>query len=60
MPGTGAIWGISANWVPEAEDPAIMAARDAGIPVMIYNSGGAEKAKELGATLSSFSRSRLE
>jgi simple sugar transport system substrate-binding protein len=37
------------NWVPEAEDPAIMAARDAGIPVMIYNSGGAEKAKELGA-----------
>jgi ABC-type sugar transport system substrate-binding protein len=29
--------------VPEAEDPAIMAARDAGIPVMIYNSGGNER-----------------
>ena len=37
------------DWVSEAEDPAIKAARDAGIPVMIYNSGGAEKAKELGA-----------
>src|SRR3954468_10228723 len=37
------------NWVPDAEDPAIKAALDAGIPVMIYNSGGAEKAKELGA-----------
>lgn len=37
------------NWVPAAEDPAIKAARDAGIPVMIYNSGGVEKAKELGA-----------
>ena len=37
------------NWVPEAEDPAIKAAVDAGIPVMVYNSGGIEKAKELGA-----------
>lgn len=37
------------NWVPEAEDPAIKAALEAGIPVMIYNSGGIEKAKELGA-----------
>jgi simple sugar transport system substrate-binding protein len=37
------------NWVPEAEDPAITAALQAGIPVMIYNSGGIEKAKELGA-----------
>jgi simple sugar transport system substrate-binding protein len=37
------------NWVPEAEDPAITAALEAGVPVMIYNSGGMEKAKELGA-----------
>lgn len=37
------------NWVPEAEDPAITAAINAGIPVMIYNSGGMEKAEELGA-----------
>lgn len=37
------------NWVPEAEDPAIQAAVQAGIPVMLYNSGGMEKAEELGA-----------
>lgn len=37
------------NWVPEAEDPAIQAAIQAGIPVMLYNSGGMEKAEELGA-----------
>jgi simple sugar transport system substrate-binding protein len=37
------------NWVPDAEDPAIKAALDAGIPVMLYNSGGMEKAEELGA-----------
>lgn len=37
------------NWVPDAEDPAIKAALDAGIPVMIYNSGGIDKANELGA-----------
>jgi simple sugar transport system substrate-binding protein len=37
------------NWVPEAEDPAIKAALEAGIPVIIYNSGGIEKVKELGA-----------
>lgn len=37
------------NWVAEAEDPAILAAVDAGIPVMLYNSGGMEKAEELGA-----------
>jgi simple sugar transport system substrate-binding protein len=37
------------NWVPEAEDPAITAAIEAGIPVMLYNSGGMKKAEELGA-----------
>ena len=35
--------------MPEAEDEAIKAAIDAGIPVMIFNAGGFEKAKELGA-----------
>ena len=37
------------NWVPDAEDEAIKAALDAGIPVMLHNSGGADKAKEVGA-----------
>lgn len=37
------------NWVPDTQDEAIKAAMDAGIPVMLYNSGGADKAKELGA-----------
>lgn len=37
------------NWVPATEDEAIKAAMAAGIHVMLYNSGGADKAKELGA-----------
>ncbi|TPE46487.1 sugar ABC transporter substrate-binding protein [Amaricoccus solimangrovi] len=37
------------NWVPESEDEAIKAAVSAGIPVMLYNSGGVDKANELGA-----------
>lgn len=37
------------NWVPAAEDEAIKAAMEAGIPVLLYNSGGGDKAKELGA-----------
>src|SRR5262245_23307973 len=37
------------NWVPASEDEAIKAAMDAGIPVLLYNSGGGDKAKELGA-----------
>ncbi len=37
------------NWVPDSQDEAIKAAMDAGIPVMLYNSGGGDKAKELGA-----------
>jgi simple sugar transport system substrate-binding protein len=42
--------GIAApNWVPEAQDAAYKAATDAGIPIILYNAGGAEKASELGA-----------
>lgn len=42
--------GIAApNWVPEAQDAAYKAATDAGIPIILYNAGGAEKAAELGA-----------
>ncbi|MDZ7574535.1 MAG: substrate-binding domain-containing protein [Pseudotabrizicola sp.] len=37
------------NWVPEAEDPAIKLAIEAGITVILMNAGGADKATELGA-----------
>lgn len=37
------------NWVPDAEDEAYKAAIAAGIPVMLYNAGGGDKAVELGA-----------
>jgi len=37
------------DWVPGSEDEAIKAAQAAGIPVILFNSGGADKAKELGA-----------
>ncbi len=37
------------NWVPASEDEAIKAAQAAGIPVILFNSGGGDKAKELGA-----------
>ncbi|ALI56540.1 substrate-binding domain-containing protein [Celeribacter marinus] len=37
------------NWVPDTQDEAIKAAMDAGIPVILYNAGGGDKAKELGA-----------
>lgn len=37
------------NWVPDSQDEAIKAAMDAGIPVILYNAGGADKALELGA-----------
>ena len=37
------------DWVPGSEDEAIKAALAAGIPVLLYNSGGGDKAKELGA-----------
>lgn len=42
--------GIAApNWVPEAQDEAYRAATEAGIPIILYNAGGSEKAAELGA-----------
>lgn len=37
------------NWVPASQDEAIKAAQAAGIPVILYNAGGGDKAKELGA-----------
>lgn len=37
------------NWVPDTMDEAYKAALAAGIPVMLYNAGGGDKAKELGA-----------
>jgi simple sugar transport system substrate-binding protein len=37
------------NWVPDTQDEAIMAATKAGIPVILYNAGGGDKAKDLGA-----------
>ncbi len=37
------------NWVPEAEDPAIRDAIEAGIMVILMNAGGIDKANELGA-----------
>ena len=37
------------DWVPEAEDPAIMDAMKAGITVILMNAGGADEAHKLGA-----------
>jgi simple sugar transport system substrate-binding protein len=37
------------NWVPDSEDEAIKAAMAAGIPVILYDAGGGDKAMELGA-----------
>lgn len=37
------------NWVPESEDEAYKAASAAHIPIILYNAGGGDKAKELGA-----------
>lgn len=40
---------VAPDWVPEAMDPAFKAVKDAGIPFVVYNAGGIEKADELGA-----------
>jgi len=37
------------DWVADSEDEAYKAATAAGIPVMLYNAGGGDKALELGA-----------
>jgi simple sugar transport system substrate-binding protein len=37
------------NWVPEAEDPVIAQAIEAGIMIILMNAGGIDKANELGA-----------
>jgi simple sugar transport system substrate-binding protein len=47
--GQGADGIAAPNWVPSAEDPAFQAAAAAGKTVLLYNAGGADKAKELGA-----------
>ena len=40
---------VAPDWVPEAMDDAFKAAVEAGVPVIVYNAGGFEKAEELGA-----------
>ena len=37
------------DWVPDTQDEAYKAASAAGIPILLYNAGGGDKAKELGA-----------
>jgi len=37
------------DWVADSEDEAYKAATAAGIPIMLYNAGGGDKAQELGA-----------
>jgi len=37
------------DWVPDAQNAAIKKAVDAGIPVLLYNAGDIDSAKELGA-----------
>ncbi|MGI3169941.1 sugar ABC transporter substrate-binding protein [Pseudooceanicola sp. C21-150M6] len=40
---------VGPDWVPEAMDPAFMAVREAGIPLVIYNAGGLAAADKLDA-----------
>ena len=40
---------VGPDWVPEAMDDAFKAVVDAKVPLMIYNSGGIDAAKKLGA-----------
>lgn len=47
--GQGADGIAAPNWVPSAEDAAYQAATAAGKTILLYNAGGTEKAKELGA-----------
>lgn len=40
---------VGPDWVPEAMDDAFKAVTAAKVPLIVYNAGGVEKAKELGA-----------
>jgi simple sugar transport system substrate-binding protein len=45
----GATAVIGADWVPDAQDQAFKSVTSSGIPVFLYNSGGADAAKNVGA-----------
>jgi len=45
----GATAVIAADWVPDAQDEALKSVTSSGIPVFLYNSGGAEAATKVGA-----------
>jgi simple sugar transport system substrate-binding protein len=45
----GATAVIGADWVPDAQDQAFKAVTSSGVPVFLYNSGGAESAEAIGA-----------
>jgi simple sugar transport system substrate-binding protein len=45
----GATSVIGADWVPDAQDDAFKTLSGGGIPVFLYNSGGAEEATKVGA-----------
>jgi simple sugar transport system substrate-binding protein len=40
---------IAADWVPDAQDEALKSVSSGGVPVFLYNSGGAEAAQKVGA-----------
>ena len=40
---------IAADWVPDAQDAALKSVTSSGVPVFLYNSGGAEAAQKVGA-----------
>ena len=40
---------VAPDWVPEAEDAALKEVVAAGVPLIVYNSGGMEAANKLGA-----------
>jgi len=45
----GATAVIGADWVPDAQDEAFKSVSSSGVPVFLYNAGGAEAAKAVGA-----------
>lgn len=45
----GATAVIGADWVPDAQDQAFKAVSGSGVPVFLYNAGGPEAAKAIGA-----------